>query len=163
MASKLEPRLPVNRSRIGGGAASAEMSGSCSFLLLLLALLHTVYGCQVSYVCDHNVTSLRDLYSRNFRPESLVCANLEPHSTEAVSYWDTSLSFSAVIRGDNSTVVCNNSGVDLGTSFSRSPLRFYDVDRVVLQGVTFEQCRRPLQFDRVKTVVISFTNLRYVW
>lgn len=131
-----------------------------SLLLLLSLVLHTVYGCQVSFVCDHEVKSLEELHSGNFPPESVVCANLSSHGTETVSYRDTPLSFSAVIRGENSTVICDNSGVDLGKSFAHFPLRFYDVDMVVLQGVTFEGCMRPLQFDRVKTVVVSFTHIR---
>lgn len=137
---------------------------SCLLLLLTLSQ-HTVRGCRVSYNCDHNVTSLQDLYSGDFPPESLVCANLEPHSTETVSYRDTPLIFSAVIRGNNSTAVCDNSDVDLGTgtSYSHSPLRFYNVSQVVIEGLSFEQCTRPLQFEEVKTVVISFTNLRYTY
>lgn len=137
-------------------------------LVLLLSLaLHAGHGCledlDLSYDCDHSVGSLEDLFSRSgdFPPGSTVCVNLVAQSTEILGYSDTSLTFSAVIRGNNSTVICDNSGGDMGVNYTHFPLRFYNVSQVVIRELRFENCSRPLQFEEVKTVVLSFINLRY--
>lgn len=136
----------------------------CSCLALLLLSRYTVRGCHdldVSYVCDHNVKHLGDLFVRDYPADSIVCVDLVANSRETLSYRETRLTFSAVIRGNNSLVTCDNSGVDINdTSFTHFPLRFYNVSQVVIQELSFEGCMRPVQFEKVKAVFLSFTNLR---
>jgi hypothetical protein len=128
------------------------------FLPIVCLSLQAVSGCSVDYECDHNVTSLRELYSGAFPPESNVCANLT--GKETVGYSETRLMFNAVIRGNNNIISCNES-LDLGVNFTHFPLWFYNVSQVVLESLNFKGCQRPLHFEEVKTVVISDTDLRY--
>lgn len=138
------------------------MYSVCCAVLLLLSL--RVEGCHdlANFACDVTVASIEDLFKLNYTAdapaETIVCVDLEAGSRGNLTYTETCLPFSVVIRGNNSTLVCDNSEGDLGTNYTSFPLSFCNVSQVVIQELHFEQCMRPLKLEEVNIIVISFTN-----
>lgn len=138
------------------------MYSVCCAVLLLLSL--RVEGCHdlANFACDVTVASIEDLFKLNYTAdapaETIVCVDLEAGSRGNLTYTETCLPFSVVIRGNNSTLVCDNSEGDLGTNYTSFPLSFCNVSQVVIQELHLEQCMRPLKLEEVNIIVISFTN-----
>ena len=140
-----------------------------SFMFLVvvwsLTFLTAVESCQdIEQVnCNDSILTISSLYDREFAANSTVCVNLQPNSTETLGYTDTALNFSVVVRGNSSnSVTCEenptNTDVDDLSSYTHFPLRFHNASFVIITGVHFNGCKRPLQFQWVQSIVISSSN-----
>lgn len=150
-------------SVVGGAIEQKSMKSSVLLVPVLwpVVLLYAVQGCQELHIsCHERLTSFGDLLNRNFPDNSIVCVDLEAGSKETLNYTETILTFSVVVRGNNSTVICNVSEELDNTSYTHFPLRFQNASMVVITELNFQGCARPLQFELVQTVHISSSTFR---
>ena len=112
--------------------------------------------------CNDNLAALNELYGEDFAANTTVCVHLQPNSTETLSYVDTPLHFNVVVLGNGGNVRCeerpNNTDVDDLLSYTHFPLRFHNASRVMITETHFHDCKRPLQFEWVQSIVISSSS-----
>lgn len=139
---------------------------SSAYLLALLSLeLLRAQSCQhdaVQITCTDNVTTLNSLFDGDFAADSTVCVNLQPNSSETLSYTDTPLHFSVVVIGSDSNVKCEESPMNIDvddlSKYTHFPLHFHNASYVMIAGIHFHDCKRPLQFEWVESIVISSSS-----
>ncbi len=136
---------------------------SSAFLLVAIWFLTLLgaEGCHdLEVSCTENVERVEALFSGNFTASSTVCVTLPSNYTETLDYRDTILPFNVVIRGNtNSTVNCvTDSDVENLTIYTHFPLRVHNAGFVEIEGVRFDGCKRPLQFQWVQQIAISSSH-----
>lgn len=120
--------------------------------------------------CNQTVTSLQELQEAALDDDHstrstdfVLCVDLRSHSApQNVSYVKTSIDYATVIiSGNNSVVKCETSRSDLPLSdYTRFPLIFSNSSLVVVEGVRFEGCMRPIQFKWVNRVELISSSFR---
>ena len=131
--------------------------------------------------CSSTLTTLRELRaaaikfynqsvtSRQNDSEPVVCVNLQPHTVEYVGYSFLVIeSVSLVITGQSTgndskavpVVMCEpqfNGNLTEGDY----PFSVTNSSLVAIEGVHFEGCLRPLQFNNITRIVILACEFRY--
>ena len=156
-------------------------------LALSILVVHSCVCVQTDFpiqterpLCNRTFTTLRELQAasneidRNVTlwqysdSDYVLCVNLQPESTEYIGY--SSAVFDSishvVITGtvDSSVVKCEtpfNGGLPMN-DYVNFPLIITNSSLVVIDGVQFEDCMRPLQFNQVTRIELVSCNFRYL-
>ena len=96
----------------------------------------------------------------------MVCVNLQP-GNEYIDYSPISVDFASVIitgSASGSVVRCRDvpsTSGELGLdNYTQSPLIFTNSSLVIIEGLQFEGCQRPLQFNQVVRVEFISSSFR---
>lgn len=131
------------------------MSSSFQVVVLFLAFVWAE-GCIEAgrESCTHNISTLRGLWTEGFEANSTVCVTL--NSSETLNYFATPLTFNVTITGNNQTVSCvKDAAVESLSDYTQFPLVFHNASFVSISGLRIDSCKRPLQFQWIKTIEIS--------
>ena len=120
--------------------------------------------------CNQTLASLQELQEASLNavtqsPDYVLCVDLQsnrPAAPQYISYVDKDIAYSSVIiTGNGSVVKCEKPSSELSLNdYSQFPLIFSNSSLVVIEGVSFEGCMRPIQFKWVRRVELTSTNFR---
>lgn len=127
--------------------------------------------------CNSTLTSFRDLQAATNQTETsytsnyVLCVNLQPGSTEYIGYSSTTIdSISLIITGFSQgagsdgappVIKCDTTQYSAGElSLSEYPLVVTNSSLVIIEGVQFEECMRPLQFNQIQRVELRYSKFR---
>ena len=108
-----------------------------------------------------NLTELLTSMNRQIQVDDCLQLSLYP-GTYAINY-NTILNYSAVFVAPSGNVNVKCLSTCMSGSVTSSPLRFNGMAGakfVVVDGVTFEDCQKPLQFDGLDKITISNSSFR---
>ena len=151
--------------------------------VLLLVVAVRIYSLAERPSCNSTFTSFQDLQAAINRTETshgasadyVLCVNLQPGSVEYIGYSSTAVdSVSLIITGfsqgaasyisDGAPVVkCRepkDDSVSGELSLNEYPLVVTNSSLVVIDGVQFEDCMRPLQFNQIQRVELRQSIFR---
>ena len=112
--------------------------------------------------CNRTVTSLRALREVTYDGDTesieyVMCVTLPQGKTEVMNYTIDEIKYtSVIISGNNSVVICEVPP----SGESQFPLVFTNSSLVVLEGVHFAGCVRPLRFKWLTRIEIVQSNFR---
>ena len=123
--------------------------------------------------CNSTLTSFQELQAATKQTETfytsnyVLCVNLQPGRVENISYSSIAIdSISLIITGSSHgagsddappVVECDYNGE---LSLSEHPLVVTNSSLVIIEGVQFEECMRPLQFNQVQRVELRHSKFR---
>ena len=117
--------------------------------------------------CNQTLTTLGDIHesSQNVTARSadyVLCVDLGPTALHYISYVATDVEYaSVIISGNGSVVKCEAPFTELPLNdYTRFPLAFSNSSLVVIEGVRFQGCLRPLQFKCVTRVELISSSFR---
>ena len=126
--------------------------------------------------CNSTFTSLRELQAAINRTETVdaadyvFCVNLQPYSVEYIGYSLSMIdSIGLIITGSSQgvgndgaapVVKCETNLNSRDLSLNEYPLAVTNSSLVVIEGVQFEGCMRPLQFNQVQRVELLQSKFR---
>lgn len=125
--------------------------------------------------CNYTLSSLSSLHQDAESKASwqsldvVICVDLQP-GNEYLDYSSTSIDLASVVitgSATGSVVQCRinesqaSSGGELELDdYTRFPLVFTNSSLVIIEGVQFERCQRPLQFKQVTRVEFISSSFR---
>ena len=120
--------------------------------------------------CNQSLTSLQQLQEVSLNPATqstdyVLCVNLMQSATsQQISYSAAEILYASVIISGNSSVVrceapLNTEQLPLN-DYTQFPLIFANSSLVIIEGVQFEGCMRPLRFNWVTRVELTSSNFR---
>lgn len=119
--------------------------------------------------CNQTLTNFEDLREATLVDitrsiDYVLCVDLGPTALHNISYVTTDVEYASVIISGNSSVVkCEAPSINLPLNdYTRFPLVFSNSSLVVIEGVRFEGCLRPLQFKWVTRVELVSSSFRWV-
>lgn len=154
---------------------SLDMASVFGLMLLLSSwkCIHSVFDVDQAErpPCNQSLTSLRELLKLTLdeptelgSTEYVLCVNLPPGRTENIEYSAGEIKYASVIISGNSSVVeCETSPSEGELSLSNHttfPMIFASSSLVVVEGVHFEGCTRPLQFKWITRVEVILSSFR---
>ena len=165
---------------VGGWGCSVSMKMAAEFILLRVLVLVVARFISVQSLserpsCSRTLTSFRDLQAATKQTETsytsdyVLCVNLQPGHNDPIGYSSAAIdSFSLIITGSSqgagsddaspaAVVKCNSS---VEPSQSEYPLAVTNSSLVVIEGVQFEDCLRPLKFNQVQRVELRHSKFR---
>ena len=150
------------------------MAPYLNFFLSLLTCwtcIHTISGKLESTrrpPCDQTLTNLRELQEASLNPATqstdyVLCVNLSAASQQ-ISYSAAEILYASVIISGNSSVVrceapLNTEQLPL-SDYTQFPLTFTNSSLVIIEGVQFEGCMRPLKFKWVTRLELTSSSFR---
>jgi hypothetical protein len=150
--------------------------------VLVLVVAVRIYSLAERPSCNSTLTSFRDLQAATNQTEIsrasadyVLCVSLQPGSVEYIGYSSTPVdSVSLIITGSSQgagsgisdappVVKCrepikDNTGLEL--SLNEYPLVVTNSSLVIIEGVQFEECMRPLQFNQIQRVELWHNKFR---
>ena len=121
-----------------------------------------------SPLCNQTVTTLQQLREVSLNPATrsmdyVLCVDLmQSASPLIISYSATEILYTSVIITGNSSIVRCESPPSTGqlplTDYTQFPLIFTNSSLVIIQGVQFEGCMRPLKFNWVVRVELTASS-----
>ena len=125
--------------------------------------------------CNRTVMSFQDLQTAMNQTETsytlnyVLCVNLQPDSIECINSSTVIDSISLIITGSSQgaaagstpTVKCETKDYSGELSLNEYPLVVTNSSLVIIEGVQFEECMRPLQFNQIQRVELRRSIFRY--
>ena len=138
---------------------------------LLLLFLWKYTSCQTdgpSCQCDEVLASLRELRGATFSTTSaecgrVLCVNLTQGTEYIAEYSANEINnVSVIISGNDSVVQCMppDDGELPLSDYTRFPLIFSNSSFVVIEGVHFKGCVRPIRFEHVTRLEFVTSSFR---
>ena len=108
-----------------------------------------------------SLSSLQEASSDRQSTDYVICVNLQA-GTEDIDYSPVSIdSISVIITGSSGSVIkCRNEQQLPLSDYTQFPLIFTNSSLVIIQGVRFEGCMRPLKFKWVTRIEIILSTFR---
>ena len=149
--------------------------------VLLLVVAVRIYSLAERPSCNSTFTSFQDLQAAINQTETshgadyVLCVNLQPGSVEYIGYSSTAFdSVSLIITGSSQgagsyisyaapVVKCREPkdySVSGELSLNEYPLVVTNSSLVIIEGVQFEDCMRPLQFNQIRRVELRQSIFR---
>ena len=153
-------------------SARGKMAFNSSAFALIFVWIYisTVYGLlKVTDrpQCNQTLTNVEGIHKAsqgvNTRSADYVlCVNLRPTALYYISYVTTDVEYtSVIISGNGSVVKCEAPSTELPLDdYTRFTLAFSNSSLVVIEGVHFQGCLRPLQFKWVTRVELISSSFR---
>ena len=173
--ARTEERAPPIYTGVAAMMARRVYTG---VFLFSFVILYGVIGNSVSSPpglverppCNQTLSSLSslreaalDLSSHLTDSVYVICVNLEAGNTpEGVGYSPVSIdSISVIITGNPGSVIkcCNDQQLPL-SDYTQFPLIFTNSSLVIMEGIQFEGCMRPLKFKWVTRIEIISSTFR---
>ena len=119
--------------------------------------------------CNQTVTTLQQLQevSLNTTTQSMdyvLCVDMQSASPQKISYSTTEILYASVIITGNSSIMRCQSPPSTGqlplSDYTQFPLIFTNSSLVVIQGVQFDGCMRPLKFNWVVRVELTASSFQ---
>ena len=145
-------------------------SGVLWLYLLRFILWSSQLGCSFSSLpilaerppCNQTLTSLSSLQEASLgrlSTDFVICMNLQP-GAEEIDYSSVSIdSISVIITGSSGSVIkCRNEQQLPLSDYTQFLLIFTNSSLVIIQGVQFEGCMRPLKFKWITKIEIISSN-----
>lgn len=117
--------------------------------------------------CNQTISNLKDIHETSEdvitrSADYVLCVDLEPTALQNISYVTTDVLYaSVIISGNGSVVKCEAPSAELPLNdYTRFPLAFSNSSLVVIEGVRFQGCLRPLQFKWVTRVELISSSFR---
>ena len=117
--------------------------------------------------CNQTLANLEDIHEASQdvitrSADYVLCVDLEPTVPHYISYVTTDVEYaSVIISGNGSVVKCEASSTELPLNdYTKFPLAFSNSSMVVIEGVRFQGCLRPLQFKWVARVELISSSFR---
>ena len=120
--------------------------------------------------CNQTLTTLQQLQKITLNPATqstdyVLCVNLmQSAPLQQISYSAAEILYASVIISGNSSVVRCEAPLSTEqlplSDYTRFPLVFTNSSLVVIEGVQFEGCMRPLKFNWVTRVELTSSSFR---
>jgi hypothetical protein len=114
-----------------------------------------------------SLSSLREtvnnLNRQSTDPDYVICVNIqEQNMSEGIGYSSMSIdSVSVILTGSSGSVIkCRNEWQLPLSNYTQFPLIFTNSSLVIIEGVQFEGCMRPLKFNWITRIEIISSMFR---
>ena len=149
-----------------------EMASRWHLVLLFWLILNFVLAStdqREEPPCGIILTSLRELRNLGGAVFETVCVNLPRGHREVIGVSREPIEgVDVIIAGTDSVVECRGGSASgeqtaNGGDYSEFPLIFSSSNLVVIRGVLFKGCVRPLRFKWVTRIELTLSDFRYIY